>query len=84
MNEADSEQGNATIPVREMAIDRENVYGGKVRFFWNVGKPFTQDGSAYVSLHKVGGFGEGFFTRSEGVLLKSENILTEKDPEEIT
>ena len=34
----------------------------------------------YVSVHKVGGFGIGFFTRSEGVLLKSENLLTEKDP----
>ena len=72
------------IPVREMAIDRENAYGGVARFFWNVGKPFLNDGAAYVSLHKVGGFGEGFFTRSEGVLLKSENILTERDPAKIT
>ncbi|MCC9074961.1 hypothetical protein FKZ61_002365 [Litorilinea aerophila] len=72
------------IPVREMAIDRENVYGGAIRFFWNVGRPFIHDGAAYVSLHKVGGFGRGFFTRSEGVLLKSENILTERDPERIT
>lgn len=72
------------IPVREMAIDRENAYEGKVRFFWNVGKPFIHDNAAYVSLHKVGGFGEGFFTRSEGVLLKSKNILTEKDPQRIT
>lgn len=72
------------IPVREMAIDRENPYGGEVRFFWNVGEPFIHDGAAYVSLHKVGGFGAGFFTRSEGVLLKSEHILTEKDPERIT
>jgi len=72
------------IPVREMEIDRENPYGGKVRYFWNVGKPFIHDGAAYCSLHKVGGLGEGFFTRSEGVLLKSEDILTERDPEKIT
>jgi len=71
------------IQVREMEIDRENPYDGKVRFFWNVSKPFIHKGSAYVSLHKVGGFGEGFFTRSEGVLLKSENILAENDPEKI-
>jgi hypothetical protein len=71
------------IPVREMAIDRENPYGGKVRFFWNVGKPFVHERAAYVSLHKVGGFGHGFFTRSEGVLLKSEDILTEGDPKKI-
>jgi len=71
------------IPVREMDIDRKNPYGGKVRFFWNVGKPFIHDGAAYVSLHKVGGFGEGFFTRSEGVLLRSPNLVTEPDPERI-
>ena len=71
------------IPVREMAIDRENAYAGEVRFFWNVGKPFIHDGAAYVSLHKVGGFGEGFFTRSEGVLLRSANLLTERDPDRV-
>ncbi len=71
------------IPVREMAIDRENPYGGAIRYFWNVGKPIVRDGAAYVSLHKVGGLGHGFFTRSEGVLLRSDNILTESDPEAI-
>jgi len=72
------------IPVREMEIDRQNPFGGKIRYFWNVGKPFVHQGAAYVSLHKVGGIGEGFFTRSEGVLLKSTNILTERDPGKIT
>ncbi len=71
------------IPVREFAIDRENAYQGKVRFFWNVGKPFVRDGVAYVPLHKVGGFGHGFFTRSEGVFLRSDNLLTESDPTKI-
>ncbi|MCY3832361.1 MAG: exo-alpha-sialidase [Chloroflexi bacterium] len=72
------------IPVREMAIDRENPYGGRIRYFWNVGKPIVHDGVAFVSLHKVGGLGHGFFTRSEGVLLRSDNILTEDDPSKIT
>ena len=71
------------IPVREMAIDRENPYGGRIRYFWNVGKPIVHGGAAFVSLHKVGGLGHGFFTRSEGVLLRSENILTEDDPTKI-
>lgn len=71
------------IPVREFAIDRENVYQGSIRFFWNVGRPLVRDDAAYCSLHKVGGFGDGFFIRSEGVLLKSRNILTERDPERI-
>jgi hypothetical protein len=71
------------IPVREMEIDRKNPYSGKIRFFWNIGRPFVRDGAAYVPLHKVGGFGAGFMTSSEGVLLKSENILTQRDPEKI-
>ena len=72
------------IPIRAMDIDRRNPYGGQIQFFWNVGRPFIHDGAAYVSVHKVGGFGEGFFTRSEGVLLKSANLLTEPDPARAT
>jgi hypothetical protein len=72
-----------TIPVREFEIDRNNAYQGKIRFFWNVGKPFIHDSIGYVPHHKVGGFGRGFFTRNEGVLLKSPNILTERDPHKI-
>jgi hypothetical protein len=72
-----------TIPVREFEIDRKNPYQGKIRFFWNVGRPFAHQGAGYVPLHKVGGIGEGFFTSSESVLLHSDNILTERDPEKI-
>ena len=72
------------LPMREMDIDRRNPYDGSVRFFWNVGKPFIHAGAAYVSVHKVVGFGEGFFTRSEGVLLKSANLLTEPDARKVT
>jgi len=68
------------IGVREFEIDRENPYGGKVRFFWNVGRPFIHAGVAYVPLHKVGRFGAGFLARTEGVLLASENPLTLIDP----
>ncbi|MFW5798843.1 MAG: hypothetical protein ACOCXX_04225, partial [Planctomycetota bacterium] len=71
------------VPVREFEIDRQNPYGGDVRFFWNVGRPFSHDGAGYIPLIKVGGFGRGFFTRNEGVLLKSETIFTEDDPEKI-
>lgn len=71
------------IPVREFQCDRENVYGGKIRFFWNVGKPFFRNGTAYVTLHKVGQMGYGFFQQSEGVLLASPNLNTETDPEKI-
>lgn len=72
------------ISVREFEIDRENPYGGAVRFFWNVGKPFIHDGVAYVPLHKVGRFGQTFLARTEGVLLASDNLLTEADPNRVT
>ncbi len=71
------------IPVREFRIDIENADRGRVKYFWNVGKAFEYNGSAYVPLHKVGGFGDGFFTKSEGALLKSDNLLIERDPEKI-
>jgi hypothetical protein len=72
------------IPIREFAIDRANADGGRIRYFWNVGKPLIHDGAAYVSVHKVGGFGDGFFTTSEGVLVKSANLLSEPDPDKVT
>ena len=71
------------VPFRLFQCDRDNIYDGKLCFFWNVGKPFVLNGCAYVSLHKVGQMGEGFFQQSEGVLLKSDNLLTEPDPAKI-
>jgi len=68
------------IDVREMTIDRENVFGGRIRFFWNVGKPFFHKNGAFVPLIKVGGFGEGCYTRTEGVLLKCVDIESSEDP----
>lgn len=72
-----------TVPVREFQIDRENTADGKIRYFWNVGRPFTYRQAGYIPLHKVGGFGVDFFTRSEGALLCSRNILTEPDPDKV-
>jgi len=69
-----------TIPVRAFDIDRNNPYKGNIRYFWNVGRAFTNKGSAYVPLIKVGGFGKGFYTSSEGVLLQSTNLLTIENP----
>ncbi|NLE45206.1 MAG: hypothetical protein GX620_10830 [Chloroflexi bacterium] len=72
------------VPVRMMEIDRQNPYAGAIRYFWNVGKPFIYAGAAFVPLHKVGGIGYGFFTRSEGVLLRSADLLTVSEPADAT
>ena len=68
------------IPQRDFENDRQNAYGGELKFFWNVGKPFIDEGVGFVPIHKVGGFGYNFFTSNEGALLRSDNILTERDP----
>jgi hypothetical protein len=72
------------IPVREFECDRKNVYEGKLRFFWNVGRPLILKDTAICVLHKVGAMGDGFFAQSEGAFLSSKNILTERDPDKIT
>jgi hypothetical protein len=72
------------VPIREFECDRTNVYGGTLRFFWNVGRPLILGDAAIMVLHKVGAMGVGFFAQSEGAFFKSRNILTEHDPEKIT
>ncbi|MBO9605662.1 MAG: exo-alpha-sialidase [Paenibacillaceae bacterium] len=72
------------LPIRNFAIDRNNPYGGDMQFFWSVSKPLVgNDGCVYIGNAKVGKFGEGFHEISEGVILKSANILTEQDPAKI-
>ena len=72
------------IPVRAFRCDRENAYGGGVRFFWNVGRAFVADGAAYVPLIKVGRMGRGFFEQSEGALLRSPDLLRVENPGDAT
>lgn len=67
------------VPIREFACDRENVYGGAIRFFWGVGKPIIHDGVAYIGLSKVGALGQGFLEESEGIFLRSDTVVSEPD-----
>ncbi|MBL8296193.1 MAG: exo-alpha-sialidase [Bryobacterales bacterium] len=73
------------IPMRNMRIDRENTHAGKVRFFWGVGKPIvSQRGYAIFGFAKVGKWGDpGTMVESQGCFLRSDNILTERDPRRI-
>ena len=72
------------VPVREFACDRDNVYGGSLRFFWNVGRPLIHGDEMILPLHKVGAMGDGFFAASEGAFLASRSLLVERDPGRIT
>ena len=72
------------IPMRKMRIDRENDYGGEVMFFWGVGKPILTTRFAIFGFAKVGRWGDpGTMIESQGCFLRSDNILTERDPEKI-
>ncbi len=41
------------IPAREMDIDRKNPFAGKIRYFWNVGKPFIHAGAAFRNTRRL-------------------------------
>jgi len=69
------------VPVRMFACDRENSYGGALKFFWNVGRPLLLTNEVLLVLHKLGSMD---FSHSEGCFMRSSNILTERDPDKIT
>lgn len=69
-----------TIPIRTFDIDRRNRHRGEVQYLWGVGKPIVHQGAVYMGFAKVGAFGAGWMAKSEGAFLKSDNILTERDP----
>src|SRR5690606_9310511 len=58
-----------------------NNVGGEILFFWGVGKPIAHGGSMWLGFAKVGKWGTpGGMVTSQGVFLRSDNILTEPDP----
>lgn len=67
------------IPMRPMAIDRDNNFQGRVLFFWGVGKPVIHGRDAYFGWAKVG----NWWTTSEGMLMRSGNVLVERDPAKV-
>lgn len=73
-------------PIRRTKIDTDNHTNGKTCFFWSIDKPIVTNKAAYITFSKI--FRETsnqpeFYKYSEGFILKSENILTEKNPEKI-
>ncbi|HYG23751.1 MAG TPA: LamG-like jellyroll fold domain-containing protein [Verrucomicrobiae bacterium] len=71
------------VPIRNFDIDRRNPYGGRIQYWWGVGKPILHQGNAYIGFAKVGSFGEGFMAESEGAFICSTNLNTELDPEKL-
>lgn len=71
------------VPIRNFEIDRNNIYGGKIQFWWSIAIPIIHNNGVYLPLSKVGNFGKGFMESGSGAIVYSLNILTEKDPEKI-
>jgi hypothetical protein len=72
------------IPLRHWDADDGNNFNSQQRFFWSVGKPLIDRGSAYIGFARISKWGlPGVLVRSRGFIVRSENILTERDASKI-
>ena len=68
------------IPMRVTACDRANQWNGKVQIFWGIDEPSIAGDVAYFAFTKLGRY---MLDNGEGWLFRSEDILTESDPDEV-
>ncbi len=68
------------VPMRLTACDRGNQWNGDVIIFWGIDKPKLHDGGAMFAVTKLGRY---MLKQGEGWLLWSDNILTQRDPDQI-
>ncbi|HOW69135.1 MAG TPA: exo-alpha-sialidase [Phycisphaerae bacterium] len=68
------------LPVRLTHCDRTNDWKGKVQILWGIDKPDTCGHSAFFAFTKLGAY---LLDQGEGWLFRSDNILTEPDPNRI-
>lgn len=77
-------QDRFEIPLRPWVYDQDNNFDGKVRFFWSVCKPLVDRGQVFIGFARISRWGmPGVLVRSRGFLVRSDNILTERDPRRI-
>ncbi|MEK7675032.1 MAG: exo-alpha-sialidase [Verrucomicrobiota bacterium] len=68
------------LPVRVTACDRANDWAGAVQIFWGISKPITFGSTALFGFTKLGRY---MLENGEGWFFRSDNILTEPDPNRI-
>lgn len=68
------------LPVRRTLCDENNSLEGDVQIFWGIDKPTTHNGSVYFAFTKLGKY---MLDLGEGWLFRSDNLLTERDPDAI-
>ena len=66
------------LPVRETPADRDNDWQGKVQLLWGIGQPIIDGQSVYFGFSKIGKY---VIDKTEGWFFRSDNILTEPDPD---
>lgn len=72
------------IPMHGTEADRDNNFGGKALFFWGVSKPIVHKGAVYWGWNRVTRWGTpGTLARSQGHFMRSDNLLTERDPRKL-
>ncbi len=68
------------LPMRMIDLDRNNMFGGEIQMFWGIGKPITIGGTALFAFSRIGQYQ---IDNSEGWFFRSDNVLSEPDPEKI-
>jgi hypothetical protein len=68
------------LPLRLTEVDRQNTWKGKVQMFWGSDHPTICNNSVYIPITKVKFYHQ---KESEGWFFRSDNILSEPDPEKI-
>ena len=68
------------LPMRLTAADRNNEWQGKLQMFWAIGTPALFDGKAIFGFSKLGKY---ILENGEGWFYRSDNILSEKDPDKL-
>ncbi len=72
------------IAMHITAADRDNNFGGQTLFFWGVSKPIVHKGAVYWGWNRVTRWGTpGTLARSQGHFMRSDNLLTERDPKKL-
>ena len=70
------------LPLAETLCDQNRTCDTdeRVQLFWGICRPFMADGKVYLPFSKLG---KHFQQEGEGWLLRSDNLLTESDPDKI-
>lgn len=68
------------IPLRITDVDRGNPWHGETCHFWGIDKPKVVNGTVFFAFTKLGKY---FMQEGEGWLMRSDNLLTEHDPDKI-